>query len=117
MLDIPEQSLVKYYNKDIRGVDRMYQNIAYYFNSVSLEKIVGNIFYIYAKCCCSKSWLSQKKSTLHEDKPLDVLGFQREIVNMYRMKYSTQQRPIIRSPHETTLFKRRSNQNYVPAAV
>ena len=52
MLDIPEPSLVKYYNKNMGGVDRMDQNIAYY--RIQLEKMVGSVFYVYARGCRSK---------------------------------------------------------------
>ena len=58
-----------------------------------------------------------QKSTLYKDKPLDLLGLRREIVNVYRMKYSTEQRGKIRPPHEINLFKGRFNKNRVPTAV
>ena len=63
------------------------------------------------------SWLLYRKSTLYKEKLLDLLGFRRKIVNVYRMKYSTQQRGNILPPHEITLFKGRSNESRVPTAV
>ena len=57
-----------------------------------------------------------QNSTLYKDKPLDLLGFRREIVNVYRMKYSTEQRGKIRPPHEINLFKGRLNENRVPTS-
>ena len=62
------------------------------------------------------SWLLYRNSTLYKEKILDLLGFRKEIVNVYRMKYSTQQRGNIRPPHEITLFNGRSNENHVPTA-
>ena len=61
--------------------------------------------------------LLYRKSTLCKDKPFDLLGFRRQIGNVYRIKYLTQQRGAIHPPHKITLFKGRLNENSVPTAV
>ena len=70
-----------------------------------------------ADVAVQNSWLLYRKYTLHKDKPLDLLGFRREIFNVYCMKGSTQQRGTNRAPHEFTLFKGIPNENRVPTAV
>ena len=117
MLDIPEPSLVKYYKKNMGGVDRMDRNIAYYCIQFLSKKWRVPFFIFIPDVAVQNSWLLYRKSALYKDKPLDILRFQREIVNVYRMKYSTQQSGTIRPPHEITLFKGRSNENRVPTAV
>ena len=47
MLDIPEPSLVKYYNKNLGGVDQMDQNIAYYRIQFSSKKWWAPRFILY----------------------------------------------------------------------
>ena len=54
---------------------------------------------------------------LCKDKPLDLHRFWTEIVTVYRLKYSTQQRGTICPPQKITLFKGRSNENRVATAV
>ena len=117
MLDIPEPSLVKYYNKNMGGVDRMDQNIAYYCIQFHSKKWCAPSFMFMPDVSVQNSWLLYRKSTLYKVKPLDLLGFRREIVNIHRMKYSTKQRGTIRPPLEITLFKGRLNENRVPTAV
>ena len=99
------------------GVDRTNEIIAYYRIQFHSKKW-GTLFFMFMlDVAVQNSWPLYRKSTLYKDKPLDLLGFRREIVNVYRMKYSTQQTGTIRQPHEITLFKGRSNQNRVPTAV
>ena len=95
----------------------MDQNIAYYCIQFRSKKWCAPFFMFIPDVAVQNSWLLYRKSTLYKDKPLDLLGFRKEIVNVYRMKCSTQQRGTIRPPHEITLCKGRSNENRVPAAV
>ena len=48
---------------------------------------------------------------------MDLLSFRREIVNIYRMNYSSRQRSHIFSPTDTTLFRGKSNDKKVPSEV
>ena len=95
-------------------IDRVDQNIAYIHIQFHSRKRLSLFYMFMPDVGVQNSWLLYRKSTLYNDKPLDHLGFQREIVNVYRMKYSTQQ---IRPPHEITLYKERSNENRVLTAV
>ena len=70
----------------------MNQNIAYYCIQFRSKKWWAPLFMFMPGVAVQNSWPLCKKSTLYKDKPLDLLGFSREIVNAHRMKYSTQQR-------------------------
>ena len=72
----------------------MDRNIAYYCIQFRSKKWYALFFMFMPDVAVQNSWLLYRKCTLYKDKPLDLLGFRREIVNVYRMKCSTQQRGL-----------------------
>ena len=63
------------------------------------------------------AWLSYGSSSSHDNEPMNQLSFGREIVNIYRMKHSLQQRSHIFSPTDVALFRYKSNKKSVPSEV
>ena len=63
------------------------------------------------------AWLLYQSSSNPDNEPMDLLSFCREIVNIYRMKYSSRQRSHIFSPTDVTLFRGISNDKRVPSEV
>ena len=63
------------------------------------------------------AWLLYQSSSSHDKEPMDLLGFHREIVNIYRIKYSLQQRSHIFSPVSVTLLKGKSTEEKVLSEV
>lgn len=49
-------------------------------------------------------WLLNRSTSSHDNEPMDLL-ICKEIVNIYRVKYSPQQRIHIFSPTDVTLFR------------
>ena len=62
-------------------------------------------------------WLLYRSFFSHDNEPIDLLSFHREIVNIYRMKYSSRQRSHIFSLADVTLFRGRSNESRVRSEV
>ena len=85
IVDVPEPSLVRYYNKnmaEMTGWIKIFQ-LSY---SCSIQKMVDAFFHVHA--IVKNTWLLYRSSSSHDDEPMDQLG---EMVNTYRMKYSLRQ--------------------------
>ena len=61
-----------------------------YTNKYSSElNMVDTFFMFMLDAAVQKAWLPYKKLSNYYDKPLDLLEFRREIVNIYRLRYLT----------------------------
>lgn len=61
----------------------------------SALNMVDTFFMFMLDAAVQKAWLPYKKLSNYYDKPLDLLGFRQEIVNIYRLRYLTHRDYII----------------------
>ena len=95
----------------------MDQNISYYRIAVRSKKWCMPFFMFMPDAAVQNAWLLYRSSSNPDNETMDLLSFRREIVNIYRMKYSSQQRSHIFSPTDITLFRGKSNDKRVPSKV
>ena len=93
------------------------QNISYYSVILWSKKWRILFFMFITDAAVQNAWLLYRSSSSHDNEPTDLLSFQKEIANVYRMKYSSRQRSHIFSPADVTLLRGKSNEIRVPSEV
>ena len=99
------------------GVDRMDENTSHYRIAVRPKKWWIPFFMFMPDAAVQNAWLLHRSSSNSDNEPMDLLSFGREIVNIYRMKYSSPQRSHIFSPTDIVLSRGKSNDKRVPSEV
>lgn len=115
VIEVDEPQVIRYYNKYMGGVDRMDQNISYYRISIRSKKWWVPFFMFMPDVAIQNAWLLYRNSAGHKNRSLDLLAFRREVVNVYRLKFSAEARnaPGIGRP----LTAGRQRKEKVPKAV
>ncbi|MGH0147739.1 UNVERIFIED_CONTAM: hypothetical protein FKN15_011153 [Acipenser sinensis] len=115
VIEVDKPQVIRYYNKYMGGVDRMDQNISYYRISIRSKKWWVPFFMFMPDVAIQNAWLLYRNSAGHKNRSLGLLAFQREVVNVYRLKFSAEVRnaPGIGRP----LTAGRQRKEKVPKAV
>ena len=71
------------------GMDRMDQNISFHRIPVRAKKWWMSLLMFMPNAAMKNTWLLYRKSDGSNSRPLDLLGFKREIADIYRRKYSS----------------------------
>ena len=98
---IDQPNAIKLYNSSMGGTDRMDQNIATYRIGIRSKKWWWSLFIWLFDVSIGNAHYLYKRSSAYADEPLDLLGFQREIVQVYGQRYKSRLaigRPLVRVP-------------------
>ena len=87
----------------------MDQDISYYRIAVPSKNWCMSVLMFMPDAAVQNVWLLNRSTSSHDNEPMDLL-ICKEIVNIYRVKYSPQQRIHIFSPTDVTLFRSKSNE-------
>ena len=90
-IDVP--GLIKTYNQNMGGVDRLDQNVATYRISIRSKKWWWSLFTFIIDAAVNNAWLLYRGSLAHEQNPMDLLAFRREISRVYLLRYTTPRLP------------------------
>ena len=85
------------------GTDRMDQNIAAYRIGIRSKKWWWSFFIWLVDVSIGNAHYQYKRSPAYNDEPLDLLGFRREIVQVYGQRYKSRLaigRPLGRVPYK-----------------
>ena len=83
---VDQPLLIQKYNANMGGVDRMDQNVGTYRISIRSKKMVVASVCFFLDVSINNAWLLYRKSPAHRVKPLDQLGFKRDLALAY-VKY------------------------------
>lgn len=72
--------------------------------SWSIQKITDAFFMFFPDTAVQSAWLLYRSFSSHYNEPMDLPSFCREIVNICRMKYLSQQRIHVLAPTNVALF-------------
>jgi len=97
-VEIPMPHLIKQYNINMGGVDRMDQNIGAYRISVRTRKWWWPLFAYLLDVSMQNAWLLYRLTPAYDVEPLDQLEFRRNICNLYYKRYHPQNRSSIGRP-------------------
>ena len=94
IIEIDEPYVVRYYNQNMGGANRMVKNISFYRIPVRIKKWWMPLFIFMPDAAIQNAWLLYRKSDASKLRPLNLLGFRREFVDICRRKYSSRQRGV-----------------------
>ena len=90
-------------------LDRIDQNISYYRIALWPKKLWMSFFLFIPDAAVQNAWFLCQSFSSHDNKAMNLINFQRKIVNIYRMKFLSRQRSRIFSPGNVRLFRGKSN--------
>ena len=95
-ISVPQPSLIKKYNENMGGVDRLDQNVSYYRVGIRSKKWYFQLIAFGIDAAVQNSWQLYRKEPGNKE---DGLGFRRKIVQAYllaaktRQQYKTRRNP------------------------
>nr|XP_014352913.1 PREDICTED: piggyBac transposable element-derived protein 3-like [Latimeria chalumnae] len=90
MIEVDELHVIRYCSKYMGGVDKMEQNISYYRIFIRSKKWWVPFFMFMPDVAIQNAWLLYRNPAGSKNRPQDLLAFQREMVNVYRLRYSAE---------------------------
>jgi YD repeat-containing protein len=87
-IEVSQPAAIKFYNTYMGGTDRMDQNVSCYRTCIRSKKWWWALFVYFLDVALQNGYYLYKRSPAHQCRPLDFLGFRRDIVDVYRKKYA-----------------------------
>jgi len=87
-IQVTQPAAVKQYNANIGGTDRMDQNVGCYRISIRSKKWWWPLFIHMIDVSVQNAFYLYKRSSAYSQRRLDLLGFKREIVEVYSQRYA-----------------------------
>ena len=79
IIEIDEPYVVRYYNQNMGGANRMDKNISFYRIPVRIKEMVDAIIHFYAWCCHTKCLAALQEVRCKQVKTTQSVGFQKRI--------------------------------------
>jgi len=95
-VNVSQPNIVRVYNGTMGGVDRADQNVSLYRITMRTKKWWWPLFAHVIDLMMQNAWLLYRKTPSYHEKPLDLLGFRRDVVRGYMMRHV--QRPNMGRP-------------------
>lgn len=87
-VNISQPNVVRFYNTTMGGVDRADQNVSLYRISMRTKKWWWPLFAYTIDLMVQNAWILYRRTPSYQEKPLDLLGFRRDIVRVYMMRHA-----------------------------